>query len=78
MDGLAQLAPHALEISEIETCHDDAERVIEVFGDPNRLVSVSLSLVEYTAFGENARQVAVRHNGRKHGKPEPLTGRLVA
>ena len=54
--GLAQFPPHALEIREIETSHDGAERVIERFGDPDRLVSVSVSLVEDAAFGEGARQ----------------------
>src|SRR5207247_10382894 len=54
--GLAQFPPHALQIREIETSDDDAERLIERFGDPDRLVSVSVSFVEHTALGEDARQ----------------------
>jgi hypothetical protein len=53
--GLAQFPPHALQICKVETAHDDAERVIERFGDPDRLSSVRVSLVEHAAFGESAR-----------------------
>ena len=75
--GLAQFSPHALQIREIETSHDDAERVIEPFGDPDRLVSVSVSLVEYAAFGEGARQDSPGIDSGKRREAEPLTGRLV-
>jgi hypothetical protein len=40
----------------METSPEDAERVLERFGDPDRLLSVSVSLVEYATFGERARR----------------------
>ena len=58
-DGLAQFPPDALEIREVQTSDEDAERVIERFGDPDRLVSVRVSLVEHAAFGEGARSSAI-------------------
>jgi AraC-like DNA-binding protein len=64
-------------IREIETSHDDAERVIERFGDPDRLLSVRVSLVEYAAFGEDARQDGPGIYGGKRREAEPLTGPLV-
>jgi hypothetical protein len=53
--GFAQLSSNTLEIREIERSHNDAERMIERFGDPDRLLAVSVSLVEYAVFGEGAR-----------------------
>ena len=58
-DGLAQFPPDALEIREVQTSDEDAERAIERFGDPDRLVSVRVSLVEHAAFGEGARSSAI-------------------
>ena len=74
MDSLAQIPPDALEMREIETSHDDAERVIERFGDPDRLLSVRVSLIKHTAFGEGARQLGTRHDSGKHREAEPLIG----
>jgi hypothetical protein len=51
--------------------------VIERFGDPDRLLSVRVSLVKYAAFGEGVRQMATSHNGREHQEAEPRTGRLA-
>jgi hypothetical protein len=51
--------------------------VIEPFGDPDRLLSVSVSLIDYAAFGESARQLGPRHGGGKHREAEPLTGPLA-
>src|SRR4029450_12164188 len=69
--------PHGLEIREVETSHDDAERVIERFGDPDRFLSVSVSLVEHAAFGEGARQLGTRPDGGRRQEAKPLTGRLA-
>src|SRR5713226_9117781 len=58
-DGLAQFPPDAHELRKVQTSDEDAERVIERFGDPDRLVSVPVSLVEHAAFGEGARSSAI-------------------
>ena len=69
--GLGQFPPHALQIREIETCDDDAERLIERFGDPDRLLSVRVSLVEDAAFGENARQDSAGIHSGNVARPNP-------
>ena len=53
---LAQFSPDAVEIRQPQTREDEAERVIERFGDPDRLLSVRVSLVEYAGLGEDAGQ----------------------
>ena len=63
---VAQFASQALQVCEIETSDDDAERVIERFGDPDRLVSLSLPLIEDAALGERARDGGPRHDGGRH------------
>jgi hypothetical protein len=52
-------------------------RVIERFGDPDRLVSARVSLVESAAFGEGARQGGTGHDGGRHHEAEPRTGPLA-
>jgi len=56
---------------------EQAERVFERFGDPDRLLSVSVRLVEHAAFGERARQQSMRPDGRRRHEAKPLTGRLA-
>ena len=51
--------------------------MFERFGDPDRLLSMSISLVEDTAFGEGARQVGTSHDGGKHREAEAFTGPVV-
>ena len=51
--------------------------MIEPLGYPDSLLSVSVSLVEHTAFGEGAREVGLSHDCGEHYEAEPLTGRLV-
>ena len=75
--GLGQLSLKALELRETETSHDDAVRVIEHFGDPDRLLSVSVSLVEDATLGEGTRQRGMRPDGGGRRKAEPLTGGLA-
>ena len=75
--GLAQLPLNALEVREFETSPGDTHGVIEPLGYPDSLLSVSVSLVEHTAFGEGAREVGLSHDCGEHYEAEPLTGRLV-
>ena len=51
--------------------------MIERVGHPDQLPRVNLSLIEEAAFGERARQVRTRRDGRRHQEAEPLTGRLA-
>ena len=51
--------------------------MIERFGDPDRLSSVSVSLVEDAAFGEGSRQLRTSIDGGRHHEGEPITGPLV-
>src|SRR3989449_8332843 len=76
-DWSSDVCSSDLMIREIETSHNDAERVIERFGDPDRLLSVSVSLVEDAAFGESARQLGMRPDGGRRQEAESLTGPVV-
>src|ERR1700680_1866565 len=62
---------------EPQTREDDAVRVIDRFGNPDRLLSVCFSLVEYSSLGKSACQIGARQNSRKRCKTEPLTGPLA-
>jgi hypothetical protein len=76
-DGLAQFTPHALEIRELDTSPQDAQGVIERFGDPDRLFSLSVAFVEYAAFCERVDQGGASHEGGRNYEPEPLTRPVV-
>ena len=51
--------------------------MIERFSDPDRLLPVRVSLVEYAAFGEDACQDSPEIYSGKRREAEPLTGALV-
>ena len=54
--GPAQFSPDPIEMREIQTCPDEAERVIERFRNSDGFVSLNVSLAEHSALGEGARQ----------------------
>ena len=51
--------------------------MIERFRDPDRFVSMIVSLIEDSSLGKGARQVGTTHDGRKHRKAKPLPGPLA-
>src|SRR5262249_26027527 len=75
--GRAQLRPNAVEVRETQTRPDEAERVVERFGDPDGFLSVGVTLIEHPSLGEHARQDRPRYDGGEHREPEPLTEALT-
>src|SRR5436190_81059 len=71
--GVLDLVREQIRVTEL----GDAERVIECLGDPDRLLAVSFSLVEFSEVGEGARQVSTRHDSGKDREVKPFTNRLV-
>src|SRR5262249_54959291 len=73
----AQLPPNAVEVRETQTGPDEAERVVERFGDPDGFLSVGVTLIEHPSLGEHARQDRLGYDGGEHREPDPLTDALT-
>ena len=72
-----EFSAEAFEASEVQAGPDEAEAVIERFGESDSLLSMVASLVEHSELGEGARQEGARHHRRIRNEAKALARQIA-